>query len=82
MASTAHPDPGHSASGPRGWSIDPEVSDRTMLLHNILANHQTRSYDQAVAVFDDLLAMPGHEEAAAHYGGRKKLGPPLHLARR
>jgi alpha-galactosidase len=44
--------------------------DRTMLLYNILDNHQTRSYDQAVAVLDDLLAMPGHEEAAAHYGAK------------
>ncbi len=46
--------------------------DRTMLLYNILDNHQTRSYDHAVAVLDDMLAMPGHEEAAAHYGGRAK----------
>ena len=42
--------------------------DRSMLLYNILDNHQTRSYDQAVGVLEDLLAMPGHEEAAAHYG--------------
>jgi alpha-galactosidase len=48
------------------------TGDRTMLLYNVLSNHQTRSYDQAVAVLEDLLAMPGHEEAAAHYGGRKK----------
>ncbi|HEV2122410.1 MAG TPA: hypothetical protein VGW38_06520, partial [Chloroflexota bacterium] len=44
------------------------TGDKTMLLYNILANHQTRSYDQAVEVLEDLLAMPGHEEAAAHYG--------------
>jgi alpha-galactosidase len=48
------------------------TGDKTMLLYNILDNHQTHSYDQAVAVLDDLLAMPGHEEAAAHYSGRKK----------
>jgi alpha-galactosidase len=48
------------------------TGDKSLLLYNILSNHQTRSYDQAVAVLDDLLAMPGHEEAAAHYGGRKK----------
>lgn len=48
------------------------TGDKTMLLYNILANHQTRSYDQAVEVLEDLLAMPGHEEAAAHFGGRKK----------
>ena len=43
-----------------------------MLLHNILADPQTHSFDQAVAVLDELLAMPGHEELAAHFGGRKK----------
>jgi alpha-galactosidase/6-phospho-beta-glucosidase family protein len=48
------------------------TGDKTMLLYGILENHQTHSYDQAVAVLEDLLAMPGHEEAAAHYGGRKK----------
>jgi alpha-galactosidase len=48
------------------------TGDRSMLLYNILSHHQTRSYDQAAAVLDDLLAMPGHEEAAAHFGGRKK----------
>jgi len=48
------------------------TGDKTMLLYNILENHQTHSYDQAVAVLEDLLAMPGHEEAAAHYSGRKK----------
>ncbi|MGH2355662.1 MAG: alpha-glucosidase/alpha-galactosidase [Chloroflexota bacterium] len=48
------------------------TGDKTMLLYNILDHHQTRSYDQAVAVLEDLLAMPGHEEAAAHYSPRKK----------
>jgi hypothetical protein len=32
-----------------------------------LDSHQTRSYDQAVAVLDDLLAMEGYEELADHY---------------
>lgn len=44
--------------------------DRTMLLYNILDHHQTRSYDQAEAVLEALLAMPGHEAAAAHYGAK------------
>lgn len=48
------------------------TGDKQLLLYNVLSNPQTHSYDQAVAVLDDLLAMPGHEEAAAHYGGRKK----------
>jgi alpha-galactosidase len=48
------------------------TGDKSILLYNVLENHQTRSYDQAVAVLEDLLAMPGHEEAAAHYSGRKK----------
>lgn len=48
------------------------TGDRQLLLYNVLSNPQTHSYDQAVAVLDDLLSMPGHEEAAAHYGGRKK----------
>jgi len=41
--------------------------DRSMVLWNALNSPQTRSYDQAVAVLDDLLAMPGHEELAAHF---------------
>ena len=44
-----------------------ETGDRSMLLYNALESGQTRSYDQARAVLDDLLAMPGHEEMAAHY---------------
>jgi alpha-galactosidase len=48
------------------------TGDKELLLHNVLESHQTHSYDQAVAVLDDLLSMPGHEEAKAHYSGRKK----------
>ena len=40
---------------------------RSMLLWNALESHQTRSYDQAVAVLDDLLTMEGHAELAEHY---------------
>lgn len=44
-----------------------KTGDRSMLLWNVLDSHQTRSYDQAVAVLDDLLAMEGYEELADHY---------------
>jgi len=39
-----------------------KTGDLSMLLWGALNVHQTRSYDQAVAVLDDLLAMEGHEE--------------------
>ena len=38
-----------------------KTGDRSMLLWNVLQSHQTRSYDQAVAVCNDLLAMAGNE---------------------
>ncbi len=41
-----------------------KTGDRSLLLWGVLDSHQTRSYDQAVAVLDDLLAMDGHEEMA------------------
>jgi alpha-galactosidase len=41
-----------------------KTGDRSMLLWSVLDSHQTRSYDQAVAVLDDLLTMDGHEEMA------------------
>jgi len=44
-----------------------KTGDRSMLLWNALESHQTRSYDQAVAVLKDLLAMEGHEDLAEHY---------------
>jgi alpha-galactosidase len=44
-----------------------KAGDRSMLLWNALESHQTRSYDQAVAVLEDLLAMEGHEDLAEHY---------------
>ena len=44
-----------------------KTRDRAMLLWSTLDGHQTRSYEQAVAVLEDLLAMPGHEALADHY---------------
>lgn len=44
-----------------------KTGDRTMLLYNALLSPQTHSYEQAVAVLDDLLALEGHEELAAHF---------------
>ncbi len=44
-----------------------KTGDRTMLIYSALMSPQTRSYDQAVAVLEDLLAMEGHEAMAAHY---------------
>lgn len=51
-----------------------KTGDRTMLLYNVLMHPQTHSYEQAVAVLDDLLAMEGHEEVAAHYAGPSPRG--------
>ncbi len=44
-----------------------KTGDRAMLLWNTLDSHQTHSYDQAVAVLEELLAMPDHAQAAEHY---------------
>lgn len=44
-----------------------KTGDRAMLLWGTLMSPQTRSYDQAVAVLEELLAMPGHEALAEHY---------------
>ena len=41
--------------------------DRTMLIYSALMSPQTRSYEQAMAVLEDLLALEGNEELAAHY---------------
>ena len=38
------------------------TGDRSMLLWSVLDGHQTRSYDQAVAVLEDMLAADGSEE--------------------
>jgi alpha-galactosidase/6-phospho-beta-glucosidase family protein len=39
-----------------------KTGDRSSLLWGTLQSHQTRSYDQAVAVLEDIMAMPGDEE--------------------
>jgi hypothetical protein len=44
-----------------------QTTDRSMLLWNALDSQQTRSYDQAVAVLEDLLAMDGNREMASHF---------------
>jgi alpha-galactosidase len=44
-----------------------KTGDRSMLLWSVLDSHQTRSYDQAEAVLEDLLAMEGNAEMAEHY---------------
>jgi alpha-galactosidase/6-phospho-beta-glucosidase family protein len=44
-----------------------KTGDRSILLWSVLDSHQTRSYDQAVAVLEDLMAMDGHEEFAEHH---------------
>jgi alpha-galactosidase len=49
--------------------------DRSMLLWGVLQSHQTRGYEQATAVLDDVLGMPGHESMAAHYRGFDGRGP-------
>jgi alpha-galactosidase len=60
-----------------------KTGDRSMLLFKLLSTPQTRSYDQAVAVLDDLLAMEGHEELAAHFAGpRAADSPALRVAAR
>jgi alpha-galactosidase len=45
------------------------TGDLSMLLWIALNNHQTRTYEQAVAVIQDLLAMPEHAELRAYYRG-------------
>lgn len=47
--------------------------DRTMLLYSALMSPQTRTFEQAEAALNDLLALEGNEDLAAHYrepGGR------------
>ncbi|MBN1890319.1 MAG: hypothetical protein JW850_20160, partial [Thermoflexales bacterium] len=34
-----------------------KTGDRSVLLYDVLQNHQTRSYDQAVAILDELVAL-------------------------
>ena len=49
--------------------------DRSMLLWAALQSHQTRSYEQAAAVLDDVMKMQGHETMAEHFGGFDGRGP-------
>lgn len=44
-----------------------QSKDRSLLLWTALDSHQTRSYDQAVAVVEDLLAMDGNREMAEQF---------------
>jgi alpha-galactosidase/6-phospho-beta-glucosidase family protein len=44
-----------------------KTGDRSMLLYGVLDRPQTRTYDQAVAVLDEMLNMEDHEEMRAHY---------------
>ena len=41
--------------------------DRSVLLYEVLDNHQTRSYDQALAMLEDVLGMEPNEEMNRHY---------------
>ena len=44
-----------------------KTGDRSILLWNVLDNHLTRSYDQAAAVLEDLLATEGNEEMNEYF---------------
>ena len=44
-----------------------KTGDRSMLLWGVLENDQTRSYDQAVAILNDMLAMDGYDAMQDHF---------------
>jgi alpha-galactosidase/6-phospho-beta-glucosidase family protein len=44
-----------------------KTGDRSLLLYNALDSHQTRSYDQAVAVLDDLLGLEANAEMNEYF---------------
>jgi alpha-galactosidase len=44
-----------------------KTGDRSILLWNTLDSRQTSSYEQGVAVMEDLLSMAGHEEMNEHF---------------
>ena len=44
-----------------------KTGDKSILLFGALESHQTRSYDQAVAVLEDLMGMEGNAEMAAYF---------------
>jgi alpha-galactosidase len=41
--------------------------DRSVLLYEVLDNHQTRSYDQALAMLEDYLSLEPNQEMHGHY---------------
>jgi alpha-galactosidase len=45
------------------------TGDRSMLLWAVLQSHQTRSYEQAVEVLDEVLALEGNERLNEHFAG-------------
>jgi alpha-galactosidase len=64
-----------------------QTGDRSMLLWDILDSHQTRSYEQAVAMLNDLLESPDYERTAAHFqwphaqdAGVLSMAPPREAA--
>jgi alpha-galactosidase/6-phospho-beta-glucosidase family protein len=44
-----------------------KTGDRSILLWSVLDSHQTRSYDQAVTVLEDLLTTRGNEEMNVYF---------------
>ena len=51
-----------------------KTGDRSILLWDVLNSHQTRSYDQAVGVLDDMLAMEGNQQMAERFEFPSNLG--------
>ena len=47
-------------------------ADPCIPLWNVLDSHQTRSYEQAVRVYEELMNLEGHEDLREHFGS---LGP-------
>ena len=45
-----------------------KTGDRSVLLHGVLHNHQTKSYDAAVALLDDLMNMDEVKQAEDRAG--------------
>jgi alpha-galactosidase len=44
-----------------------KTGDRSMLLYNVLEDHRTKSYDQAAAVLNDMLAAEGNKELQDYF---------------
>jgi len=45
-----------------------KTGDRSLMLYDMLQNHQTKSYDQACQVLEESLAMGFHADYAEYYG--------------